>query len=129
MPPPATGPREVLVTFGTRIVAEMLRPDVVAVIRGVIASTDAPEAARRFWAVGPGQLRRGMRAWLALGHAAGRLHVPDPDAASRLLPEMMRGGLLLEVLLGARETVRADKIRRQVEAAVDLFLATARPPG
>ena len=118
-------PRDVLIGVGLKVVGELMRPDVVAVLREMVVLGGSGGEAERFWQNGPDRLRDALRAWLVRQHDANRLFVPDPDAVAATLPDMMRGPLLLERLTGRREAVTEVEIRRQVERAVDLFLAGA----
>ena len=124
---PSAGPRAWLVRVGTQFTRRILSPDAVAVLREVVAMGVGPDEARAFWAAGPDRLRASLADWLRARDAEGVLHVPDPEAAADILPEMMRGPLLVERLAGLRGATDAAAITRQVEAAVDLFLAGAWP--
>ena len=124
----ADEPREWLVAVGLPFVRRVLDPESIAVLRQLIAVGAPDEEIATLWRAGPERFRATLATWLRAQHASGRLRVPDPDAAAAMLPEMLRGGLHLELLLGRRQAVPEDELRRQVERAVALFLAALEPP-
>jgi hypothetical protein len=63
----------------------------------------------------------------SIQNETGRLCVPDPVAAARLLPEMFRGSLMIEMLVGRRTSVTDEEIDTQVGGAVDLFVGGTLP--
>ena len=121
-------PREWLVEVGTAFVRQMLDPELVAVFRRFIASGGAEgEEAERLWRAGPARFHAGLARWLRAQSEAGRLHVPDPGFSATMLPEMLRGSLQMELLMGRRAAVPDAEIRRQVTAAVEMFLRAHTP--
>lgn len=123
-------PRDWLVAVGTAFVREMLDPEVIAVFRQLIGSGGASgEDAEALWRAGPQRFRGMLSDWLAGQHEAGRLHVPDPDLAAMLLPEMLRASYQIEILVGRRGTVPDAEVAAHVERVVDFFLAAAAPQG
>ena len=123
----ADDPREWLVSVGVLFVRRMTRPDVVAVLRQLIALGGAGRGAEGLWRAGPERFRAALEAWLRAQHEAGRLAVDDPARVARLLPDMMRGSLQLELLVGRRRRVSEADVRRQVEGAIDLLMPALTP--
>ena len=124
----ARDPRDWLVRVGTAFTARILDPEVVAILRELVAAGGVgPEDAAALWAAGPDRFRAALARWLGERCEEGLLAVPDVDAAALILPEMMRGGLLTERLVGRRDAVDAGTVAFHVERAVDLFLAGALP--
>ena len=126
----ADDPRDWLLQVGTAFVREMLAPEVIAVFRQLIASGGAGRTeAEALWRAGPERFRGMLSDWLAVQHAAGRLHVPDQDLAAMLLPEMLRASYQIEILVGRRGDVPDAEVAGHVERVVDFFLAAAAPRG
>ncbi len=124
--PPAEDaqPRDWLLDVGLAFTRMMLRADVVAVFRQVIAiGGTSSEEVDRLWEHGPERMRAALARWLVEQDRAGTLRVPDPDFAARMLPEMLRGSLQIELLLGRRSVVPDDEVQEHVEASIDFFLA------
>lgn len=126
-PDRAASPREWLVAVGYDFTRMMLRPDVVAVFRQFIAVGGTDEAEfEELWRHGPERIRAVIARWLAARDREGALCVPDPDFAARLLPEMLRGSLQIELLLGRRAEIPDDEVRAHVEQSVDFFLGALK---
>ncbi|MDW4499344.1 TetR/AcrR family transcriptional regulator [Sulfitobacter sp. D35] len=123
-------PRDWLIAVGTAFVTRLLSPEVTAVFRQFIATGGADrDTADLLWQAGPMRLRKVLEHWLTEQASAGALDVPDPAFVARILPEMLRGGLQVELLIGRRPTVSEAEIRRQVEQATDFALAAMAPRG
>lgn len=120
-------PRDWLVALGTEFVRQMVRPDVIAVLRQLIALGGAGDAAERLWRAGPERFRAALEDRLRREDEAGRLAVADPARVAALLPDLMRGSLQIELLVGRRERVTDAEVHRQVVSAVDLLLPALAP--
>lgn len=117
-------PEAWLTDTGRRFARAMLDPETMAILREMIA-TGAPSD--HLWRAGPGRLRAALADWLRERDADGSLHVPDPEAAAAILPEMLKAPLQMEVLSGRREPPSTEEIDAHVDAAVALFLNGMRP--
>ncbi|MDX8347950.1 TetR/AcrR family transcriptional regulator [Cognatiyoonia sp. IB215446] len=121
-------PRDWLIGVGTAFVRQMLDPEIIAVFRQFIANgAQSKNEAERLWQSGPERFRRTLAAWLTEQQDAGLLDIGDPDFAATMLPEMFRGSLQIEMLIGRRRLVSQDEVRQQVERATDLFLKGCEP--
>lgn len=104
-----------------------LRPEALAVYRGVIASAGTPDGAGRiFYESGHRKIVEECSAFLDRWKGRGlRDDLPSPDVAGQLL-HAIRSGLYEEVLLGLRAIpVDAPHIREKARSVVRLFLAGA----
>lgn len=126
-PDGSASPRGWLIAVGYDFTRMMLRPDVAAVFRQFIAvgGTDEVEF-EELWRHGPERIRAAIAGWLVARDREGALRVPDPEFAARMLPEMLRGSLQIELLLGRRAEIPDDEIRTHVEKSVDFFLGALR---
>lgn len=121
-------PREWLVGLCRRHVGLLCSKEMIAVVRQFIGfASGAPRASHALWNAGPGRFRGFLADWLRRRHAAGTLHVPDPESAAAMLPEMAKGSFQDELLFGLRDEVSAEELDHHVRAAVDLFLDGLRP--
>ena len=124
----ATSPRAWLIAVSTDYVGLMLSPGVISVIRQFTASGGADaEQAGRLWRSGPVRFRDRIEAWLHRQNRLGVLDVPDPGLVARILPEMMRGSFLVELLIGHRREVTAAELRDHVVRTVDFLLPLLGP--
>ena len=97
-----------------------------ASMRGVaLMSPHAPEVARAIYAAGPGESLRRLSAWLAEQDRAGRLSVPDPDAAAEMFSGMVLGHGHLRGVLGVPHPP-IDRDARAAETARRFLRAFAR---
>jgi len=125
----ALGPEDVLRRFLKQIARFILAPRQAALYRlAVIESQRAPELANAFHREGSTKACSPLTGWLALQHERGILHVPDPDAAAKMLFYMAVAELQMRLLIGEGRQPEEAAIDRRVEDAVRIFLNGARIP-
>ena len=111
-------PETVLTALASGMLEKLCGKDGKGSMRGVVLmSPHAPDVALAIYEAGPAESLRRLSAWLKEQDAAGRLAVPDPDAAAEMFAGMVLGHGHLRGVLGvehppfdlearARETVR-----------------------
>lgn len=118
----------VLVRLGHSYLAELARPDHVAVIRMVIGATEKfPRLGQAFYEAGPVQGVTRLTAYLSAQVAAGRLVAEDPELAAMHFLHLCQAGLLTRLLFAVGEAVTAEDIAHRVDEAVRVFLAGYGP--
>jgi AcrR family transcriptional regulator len=118
----------VLVRLGHSYLAELARPDHVAVIRMVIGATEKfPRFGQAFYEAGPVQGVTRLTAYLSAQVAAGRLVAADPALAAMHFLHLCQAGLLTRLLFAVGEAVTAQDIAHRVDEAVRVFLAGYGP--
>jgi AcrR family transcriptional regulator len=120
-----------LVELGTSILRGVCHPDVLAVHRLAIAESDrAPEIARALDSNGRAANHAALGAWLASAQAQGLLGAGDPAAMAANFLALLWGGLLVQLLLRARDAPTAEEIEARARAAAKAILALYPPkPG
>ena len=88
------------------------------------AAMQSPQLAELLLRAGRHRIGPLVERYLAALHAAGRLHVPDPPAAFRLLYGLVVQDTQIRVLLGERPPSRRA-IAAHAEAAIDRFIHLA----
>lgn len=127
-PVPPTDVRAWLLHTGRSFARAMLDPEIVALFREVVGQIgNAPEIGERLMEAGPLRFRARLARWLADRDADGTLDIQDPAHAAMILPEMFKGGVDLDLLIGRRAVIPEAEIDAHVAAVVDLFLKGARP--
>jgi TetR/AcrR family transcriptional regulator, mexJK operon transcriptional repressor len=121
-------PEEGLQRFLRQIARFVLAPRQAALVRLAVAESQrAPELANAFCEEGSAKACSGLVAWLAAQHERGVLHIPDPQAAAKMLFHMAIADLQMRLLLGAPCEAQDKEIDERVEQAVRLFVNGARP--
>ena len=116
-------PRERLSAFGRQLIALMTQPDMMALLRIVIAATGKfPMLGRAFYESGPlyGETRLAER--LEVWREAGLLSFADGRVAARQFIDLCKSGLFSPCLFGAAEAISPEQIAATVEAAVEVFM-------
>jgi len=94
-------PLEILTAFARSMIERIWAVEKGASLRGVaLMSHHAPDVAAAVYEGGPGESLRRLSAWLAVQQAAGRLNVPDPDAAAEIFSGMVLGYAHLRHFMG-----------------------------
>ena len=120
-------PETVLTSLASLLLDKICSDDGKASMRGVaLMSPHAPEVARAIYAAGPGESLRRLSAWLAEQDRAGRLSVPDPDAAAEMFSGMALGHGHLRAMLDVPQIEPERRAARAREAA-RVFLAAYSP--
>ena len=112
-----------LTLIGRRILRFFLEPRTLAIYRVVIAESGRfPELGRAFYEAGPAVLTGVFAEWLAAHVAAGRLALPDPEAAAGQFLGLLRTGLYMRATLGLTPAPDDAAVDATVASAVDLFV-------
>ncbi|KAB1076046.1 TetR/AcrR family transcriptional regulator [Methylobacterium planeticum] len=120
--------RAVLTRLGQTYLAEMMRPEHVAVIRMVIGATEKfPRFGQAFYEAGPAQGAARLTRYLTAQIAAGRLRDCDAPLAARHFLHLCQAGLLTRLLFAAGEAGTAAETGHQVREAVRVFFAAYGP--
>ncbi|MEM7730125.1 MAG: TetR/AcrR family transcriptional regulator C-terminal domain-containing protein, partial [Pseudomonadota bacterium] len=119
--------RAALLDLCGRFVRMILRPEMIAAVRHMVATNGAGAEVDALWRAGPDRFQRGLSEWLEAQHALGHLVVRDTEKAAAALPSMALGSFHTQVLSGQRRSVPDDEIDAQVGYAVDLFLDAVKP--
>jgi AcrR family transcriptional regulator len=120
-------PEDVLRQFLRQIARFVLAPRQAALYRLAVAESQrAPELADAFCREGSTRVCSPLTEWLAVQHARGILHVPDPTSAAKMLFHMAIAELQMRVLVGQRHQPDEAAIDDRVDYAVRVFLDGAR---
>lgn len=120
--------RATLTNLGMELVAAITSDQSIRTMQLVIEEAPRdPELARRFDEAGPQEGAARLAAYLAQAHARGAIHAPDPVRAASALSSLLKGDLHFRRLLGLEPEPSTARIAREVEAAVNIFLAAYAP--
>jgi len=120
--------REALTTFGRELVTAMASDQAVRTLQLIIEeSVRNPELAQRFDQAGPQQGAAAIAAYLAQAHEGGEIYTPDPLEAAYALASLLKGELHFRRILGLEPEPGPERIDREVDNAVTLFLAAYAP--
>ena len=110
-------PETVLTAMASALLEKICNTDGRGSMRGVaLLSPDAPDLAAAIYDAGPAEGLRRLSAWLAEQDRAGRLAVPDPDAAAEMFAGMVLGHGHLRGVLGLPHPP-FDRLARAAETA------------
>lgn len=101
--PDETDPGRFLVAFGTRLLAQVLSPQAVALHRMAIAeAVRFPEFSRLFHRTGPAMVQAILAQRLASFSQAGQMPLADPDMVASLFIQMVLGEFQRQVGMAVR---------------------------
>jgi AcrR family transcriptional regulator len=124
-----TDPATALATYGRRLVAKIISPEMLAQARVVVAAAPKfPRLGRAFYEAGPLYGVRLLAERLDRFVAAGKLAVDDTERAARQFIDLCTADTLKRVLFAMVDTVTAEEIESTVDAAVAMFLRAYPPP-
>jgi TetR/AcrR family transcriptional repressor of mexJK operon len=84
--------------------------------------------AERFYAAGPGRVRRALAAMITAAAGRGELIVDDADLAADDLVSLWEGSLPAKIAFGLAEPASADEIRERAVRGTSVFLRAYAPP-
>ena len=114
----------VLRRVGRSLLDLMVRPDHVAAVRMVIGAADKfPRFGQAFYEAGPAFGAARLKAYLDGQVAAGRLAIEDTGLAAEQFLNLCSTGVLKRLLFGVPEACAPETIARNVEGAIEMFLA------
>jgi len=117
-----------LVEFGTSVLRVVSHPDVLTVHRLAIAESErAPEIARTLDRNGREANHAALADWLAQVQAQGLMGAGDPAVMAAHFLAILWGGLLIQLLLRAREAPSAAEIESRAQAATRALLTLHAP--
>lgn len=120
--------RATLTNLGMELVSSIVSEQSVRTMQLVIEEAPRnPELARRFDEAGPQEGARRLAAYLAQAHARGAIHAPDSVQAALVLSSLLKGDLHFRRLLGLEPEPSRERIAREVDNAVNVFLTAYAP--
>ena len=120
--------RETLTVFGREMVTAMNSDWAVRTIQLVAEEAIRnPGLAQRFDQAGPQQGIAATAAFLRAAHVRGQINAPDAVHAAEVLCTLFRGELHLRRMMGIEPEPTPERVEREVEIAVNVFLAAYAP--
>jgi TetR/AcrR family transcriptional repressor of mexJK operon len=115
--------RESLVDFGATLLTFLLREDMIALHRLVMAEAGRfPELGRMFYEAGPQRGEVRFTEYFEEAIAAGLVSAGDPSVMGQRLKDLVLSDVYLRRLWGVLEPLSANALRVHVAKSVDLFL-------
>lgn len=116
-------PEALLVEFGTRLLAQVLAPEAIALHRVAISeATRFPDLARLFYRTGPAMVQRILSERLAALRESGRLRLDDSGRIASLFIQMVLGEAQRKTALAVAPPPTANEARRHAAAVARLLL-------
>jgi len=120
--------RTTLTAFGLELMTALTSDWAVRTLQLVIEeAVRNPELAQRFNQAGPKQGTAAIAAYLAKAHERGEICTPDPLRAANVLGSLLKGELHFRRMLGLEPEPTPEMIVREVDTAVNVFLAAYAP--
>lgn len=120
--------RTTLTKLGIELMTAIVSDQAVRTMQLVIEEGPRnPELARRFDEAGPQEGAARLAAYMARAHERGTIHVPDPLQAAHVLSGLLKGEMHLRRMLGIEPEPSAERIAKEVDIAVNVFLAAYGP--
>ncbi len=114
----------VLRRLGMSFMEMLVQPENTSFLRIVMAaSAKFPEIGQAFFEAGPCYGVRRLGAYFSRATEMGVLSIADPELAARQFLDLCKTGILLRLLLGHPEIPPKVEIERNVEGALEVFLA------
>jgi TetR/AcrR family transcriptional regulator, mexJK operon transcriptional repressor len=127
--PPETPVGHALGQFGNAMMSIVLTPQIVALHRLVIGEAGRfPELGRLFYERGPARGKARLAEYLEVAMADGRVQAGDPIRAASEFAFLCRSGCYEPHLLGMTEGDVQAHVARDVDAAIETWLARWRGP-
>ncbi len=127
-PQPDASLRERLIAAGTGFLNVILGSDVCKLshkLPGALRGN--PALADRFYAAGPGRVRKAMASIIATAARRGELVVDDADRAADDLVSLWEGNMPVKIAFGLVELSTPAEIMIRARRATDVFLRAYRP--
>ncbi|RAH39216.1 TetR/AcrR family transcriptional regulator [Halomonas sp. SL1] len=117
-------PEEVLFELGRRMLALVLQPGVIRLVRGLAFEAErVPELGELFLTRGPDRTRAALADYLADQAARGRLTLDDPREAAGLFMGMLLGEWHFDALLGRPMEWDAAQCEARARRCTEVFLS------
>lgn len=118
-----------LVRFARVFLDVLIRPDMIAIYRTIIAETvRAPQLGTAFYENGPLRVRNALVPWLSEAARRGELALDDPERAAVDLISLVRADLHLRALFAVPTLPGLAEKDELARIAVDRFLKAYAPP-
>lgn len=115
--------RESLIDLGISLLGVLLRDEMVAIQRLVVAECGRfPELGRIFYAGGPQRASQRFADYFETAMAAGRVRRDDPYMVGRRLKDLVLSDLYMRRLWGVLDDPTPAELRAHVAQSVDIFL-------
>jgi len=116
-------PERLLIAFGTRLLAQVLTPEAIAIHRVAISeATRFPELSRLFYQTGPATVQRILCDHLAVLRDTGKLQFDDTEAIASLFIQMVLGEPQRKAAMAVSDAPSTDEARRHVTTVTRLLL-------
>lgn len=116
-------PKSLLLIFATRLLAQVLSPEAIALHRMAISEAIRfPELSRLFYRTGPVTVQNILSRRLAALRDAGRLRLTNPDEIASLFIQMVLGEAQRKVAMGVSNPPTPEEAWSHASMAADLLL-------
>ena len=123
-------PEEALASAATGIIDILLKPETLVInLIAVGEGRDVLEIRYLFFQQNVTPAHQLLRAYLQRQHDAGRLHVPDPVAASNVFFMSLFGDMLFRWISGIDPAPDEAGVRERIPAILSIFIEGLRPRG
>src|SRR6516165_972684 len=113
----------VMFNFGRSLLTMVVRPDVIALMRTVMAVAQKfPRIGRAFYEAGPKYGLDRLAVYLTTLSDAGKLETPDPRMAASHFLQLCLADIFKQKMFCAIDDVSAAEIDETITAAVDVFM-------
>jgi TetR/AcrR family transcriptional regulator, mexJK operon transcriptional repressor len=121
------GLRDRLIAVGIGFLGVILGSDICKMSHTLPGALRANRAlADRFYAAGPGRVRRALAAMIEAAAERGELSVDDPACAADDLVGLWEGSMPAKIAFGLAELSTPEEIRRRAVRGTDVFLRAYR---
>jgi AcrR family transcriptional regulator len=118
----------VMFNFGRSLLTMMVRPDVIALMRTVMAVAQKfPRIGRAFYEAGPKYGLDRLAVYLKTLSDAGKLETPDPRMAASHFLQLCLADIFKQKMFCAIDEMSAAEIDETIKAAVDVFMKAYGP--
>lgn len=116
-------PERLLIAFGTRLLAQVLTPEAIAIHRVAISeATRFPELSRLFYQTGPATVQRILCDHLAVLRDTEKLQFDDTEAIASLFIQMVLGEPQRKAAMAISDAPSTDEAQRHVTTVTRLLL-------
>lgn len=121
---PAGAPEEVLTRYAVDLITRLLEPEHIALVRMVVGVADRiPAPAQSFFEAGPVAGARRIAAYFAQLVAAGRLDMPDVEAAAWQFLSLCTHPVMVRTLMAADREPTAEVITAHARRSAAMIFA------
>ncbi|MFN3524141.1 MAG: TetR/AcrR family transcriptional regulator C-terminal domain-containing protein [Phenylobacterium sp.] len=118
-----TDVRRALTNLGVKLMDMLLDDSSVRMLQLLVEEGPrSPGLARLFMEAGPQQGEQRLTEFFARAKAQGQLDIPDANIAARQFSALVKGNLHFKRTLGLIEQPTPERIRQEVDEAVEMFM-------